>query len=209
LRARPDEYVAHYQRAVYLMVMLSMPLVTFAFVAADDLVLTLLGPSWVGTSTLFRALAPGALLGTFNVATGWVYLSLGTTSRQFRFGSLVAIVMVIAFAVGLSWGPLGVAIAFSVVTCVLRYPGIVYCFRGTPLEPSDLAGVLWKPLVAAFSASAICWLCGAFLLTAEDQRLRLVVEAGVFFAAYALALAVLPRGRMDLRGVLSQMTDRG
>ena len=189
------------------MVTFSMPLVTFAFVAADDLVLTLLGPSWVGASTLFRALAPGALLGTFNVATGWVYLSLGTTARQFRYGSLVAVVMVIAFVVGLSWGPLGVAIAFSVVTCVLRFTG------HRLLLPRDAARTIrsCRRLVEAYHglcASGVCWLFAEFLLTAADSRLRLVIQAAVF-AAYSLMLATLPRGRMDLREALSQMSDRG
>ena len=46
---------------------------------------TLLGPDWSESVPLLRALTPAGLMVSLNVATGWVYLSLGRTDRQLRW----------------------------------------------------------------------------------------------------------------------------
>ncbi len=110
-----------------------MPIVAFLFVAAEKAVLVFLGGQWVDAVPIFRALGPAAFIGTFNVATGWVYVSLGSTRRQFQWGLFATAVTVLAYLIGLPWGPIGVALAFSASLVVLRLPSVLYCFRGTHL----------------------------------------------------------------------------
>ena len=64
---------------------LAFPLAVFTGVAAPAMVGTLLGPDWSESVPLLRALAPAGLIVSMNVATGWVYLSLGRTDRQLRW----------------------------------------------------------------------------------------------------------------------------
>lgn len=68
-----------------------MPIVGFMFASADKVILLMLGEQWLGVVPIFQFLMPAAFIGTFNVAAGWVYQSLGRTDRQFRIGMVMAI----------------------------------------------------------------------------------------------------------------------
>ena len=146
----------------------------------------------------FVLLAPAALIGSFNVATGWVYLSLGHTGRQFRWGLFASALTVAGFAVGLPWGIDGVAAAFSVVTVGLRYPSIAYCFRGTPLAPGDLVRVVWRPAAASAVAGVAVWAARGPLAGLAPWAALLVAAAG-FAVAYAATWLALPAGWQTIR----------
>ena len=47
--------------------------------------------------------------------------------------------VVSAFVIGLYFGGVvGVAVAFSIVQCIIRLPAAVYCFHGSPVQLADL-----------------------------------------------------------------------
>ena len=85
LQDQPERYRKFYKHAMLPVVAAGMLIIVFIFVAADDAVLLILGSQWTDVAPLFRALAPAAMIGTFNVATGWVYISLGQAGRQTRW----------------------------------------------------------------------------------------------------------------------------
>jgi PST family polysaccharide transporter len=189
-------YRRYYCKAVSLMVFLGMPIVAFAYVAADKLVLLLLGPQWGDTVEIFRALAPAAFVGTFNVATGWVFVSLGFANRQLRLAAFNTVMIVAAMLVSLPYGPLGVARGFSVAVVALRLPHIMYCFWPTQLRLADLAGALATPLAASLGAGigltvwnrALPAPCDVLLISA-------LVDGLVYVALYGSLCLATPKGR--------------
>ena len=110
--------------------------------AAERVVLTVLGPQWAEAALIFRILVPTAFIATFNPATAWVYVALGRTDRQIRWVTFTSLVRMVAVFIGAHWGAIGVAAASSAVACSLRLPGIVYCFQGTPLQVRHLIQAL-------------------------------------------------------------------
>ena len=104
LQDDPERYRLYYQKGIELLTFVSMPLVVFTFVAADKVVLLILGDQWMGAVSIFRMLGPEAFIGTFNVATGWVYISMGHVRRQFRWTIVGSTVMIVGFIVALPWG---------------------------------------------------------------------------------------------------------
>ena len=82
------------------------------------------------------------------MATGWVYVSTGMTKRQFSWGIFASSVTVLAFFIGLQWGPIGVGAAYSIAVATLRLPGILYCFRRSHVRLIDLGVALWRPTVS-------------------------------------------------------------
>jgi O-antigen/teichoic acid export membrane protein len=203
-----ERYRAYFRRGVMLTVTAGMPVVTFLFVVADKAVLAFLGPQWAGAVPIFRALGPAAFIGTFNVATGWVYVSLGTTRRQFNWGLIASAVTIVGYAIGLPWGAIGVAVAFSASTVILRLPSIQYCFRGTQLRLEDLWIALWRPTVSSLVAGG--------LLVALDRvfavRLPVGISLGLDFLFYSLLYIVvwigLPGGRgslLEIVGIVREL----
>ena len=131
-----------------------MPLVAFLFVDAERAILTILGPQWIGIAPIYRVLAPAAFIGRFNFVTNWLYLTTGRTDRQFRWSAILLGPMVVAYAIGVGWGAVGVAAAHSLVTCLLWYPSVAYCCRTAPVSPRDVYSVMVM-CVVTFCASRI------------------------------------------------------
>lgn len=198
LQNDPERYRAYYRRGIELLVALGMPAVVFLFVTADKMVLLVLGPQWMEAVPIFRVLAPAAFLSTFNVATGWVYLSLGHTDRLLRWGMIAAVTMLTALGVGLRWGPIGVAVAVSTATLVLRYPGLVFCFKNTPVCVRDVFRAIWRPALAALLAGAVTMATSRYVHLTETLILELTIDLMVFCGGYIVVWSVLPDGLKTL-----------
>jgi PST family polysaccharide transporter len=170
------------------------PLVVFFALESHNLVLVVLGEKWLPVAKVFLLLSPAALIGASYVATGWVYVSLGRADRQLRWGVFASCVTVMGFLVTFRWGIEAVAASFSIVTVLLRYPSVVYCFRGTPVRVSDLTQVVWRP--AASSAAAALAVIGFRAAGLPEGHLVELLAGGlIFVSAYAAAWLVLRGGR--------------
>jgi len=154
LQHQPQRYRTAYIRGLKATAMLTIPIVVFCGTFPELLIKVVLGDQWLGAASIFLALLPFAFLSATNVATGWVYGSLGHTARQFRFAIVNSVVMLAGIAIGMYWGPIGVAIGVSSAALLLRLPGVLYCFRGTPLLLRDYLGPQVAPTMMAIGAIA-------------------------------------------------------
>ncbi|MHC4590197.1 MAG: lipopolysaccharide biosynthesis protein [Planctomycetota bacterium] len=204
LQDEPERFRDYYRKAIQALTSLTMPIVVFTFVVADELVLLILGPQWGGTAVIFRLLVPAAFVGTFNGAAGWVWVALNQTDRQLRWGLIATPFYIAAFAVGVVWGPEGVAIAFSVVQCVLRYSGLAYCYRTNFLEFRDLWAAIWRPCVASIAAGALALaVLGSGLVPPQGALASLATALVAYGIAYLVVWLCTPGGRGALASMLA------
>ncbi len=201
LQNDPARYRSYYRRGVLLTVTAGMPVVAFLFVVADKAILTILGSQWLDAVPIFRALGPAAFIGAFNVATGWVYVSLGTTRRQLAWGLFASAATVLAYVIALPWGPIGVALSFSIVLTVLRYPSIVYCFRRSHLSVSDLGIAIWRPATASIAAGACLYLASLVFSITAPVGVSLMLDFVLYALFYIIIWIALPRGRQSVRDI--------
>lgn len=207
LQHDPERFARFYYRAIALLVFVGMPIVGFAFAEAPRLVELVLGRDWLPAADIFRALAPAAFLGTFNIATGWVFVSLGQTGRQLRWNVLSTFATLAAFVAGLPWGAIGVAAAFSIVQVIERWPALWYCYHGTFLRLRDLGATLVRPATASILAAAGT-LGAQWLLATQWLLIFELAFAGVVYVALYLVLWVLmPGGRATLMAMLRTIED--
>jgi O-antigen/teichoic acid export membrane protein len=203
LQHQPERYREYYRKGLSLVVALGMPVVGFMLAGADEIVRIVLGIQWLAVVPVFRLLGPAVFLGTFNMATGWVYISLGRTDRQLRWEFIASATMVLAFVLGLRWGAVGMAVACSVSTLVLRIPALAFCYRHAPVGMGDLLQALWRPAVASLGAAALLWNVGQLACACGNPVLRLLVGAALYALLYLVAWLILPGGRQWLMGSLS------
>lgn len=199
LQNNPQRYRAYTRQALAIITFLSMPVITFCFAEAQSIILLVLGPQWIESAAIFRILAVAAMIQSFNMVTGWSYMSLGQTDRWLRWGLFYAAVIVTSFIVGLNWGVLGVAIAYTVANYILLIPSFAYCFKSSHLEISQVFSAVWKPAASAMMASAILLLCSfTFGIKPPQLLLDLVISGLLFVVVYLAGWIVLPGGRAHL-----------
>jgi O-antigen/teichoic acid export membrane protein len=201
LQAEPERFRRYFRGGIMLMTALGMPLVAFAFVTAHDLTLLVLGDQWAAAAPIFMALAPAAFVETFNSANGWAFIPMARTDRYLRCVVASSVVIMAAFAIGLPWGAIGVACAYSAARVGLRLPQAIYAFHGTPLTLGDLGAALWRPAAASLLAAAVLWAATQSGAWPVSSAARIGAALPVYAVAYGLLLVLLPGGR----GCLAQV----
>jgi O-antigen/teichoic acid export membrane protein len=189
-----EQHRRHYAGIVLLTTSLGMGLIAFLFVAADKVILFILGSQWIPSVPLFRALAPAAFVDCFLITLNWVLISLGQTKRLFKMTFAVSVLTVIGFVVGLPWGALGVAVAFSACRVSSLLPMLIYVCRHSHLHVSDVLRSLLRPVFASIMAAGGLWLITSILMFDGHIMINLMIHAVVFVSVYLGISIALPGG---------------
>lgn len=175
---------------------ITLPMVMGIMATTGPLVLTLLGERWAPSIAVLAILAPVGLVQTLATTTGALYQAKGRSDALFAWGAVSSVLYVAGFAVGLTWGIVGVAAAYLGVTLLLAYPVFAIPFRFVGLRVRDLVDTIRRPL--ALSLVMFCLVTGlSFLLPGEMLdivRLTILVVTGVTF--YGLATWRFDRERV-------------
>jgi PST family polysaccharide transporter len=163
---------------------ISFPLMIWVLVTAPQLIRVLYGPKWISAIPLVQILALTAAAQSISVTIGWILLSQGRTDVLLKLGIFTTIVVAISFAVGLRWGVLGVAIAYTIATYFVVYPCFAITFRLIDLTVRDFLAKLWPIILATLILGII-----AFLLRISLERLG--VTQNVIILAIVTAASLL------------------
>jgi PST family polysaccharide transporter len=197
IQDEPQYYARFYYRAIGAIVFVGMPIVCFLLVDAQSLVLLVFGSNWLPVVPIFQALGVAAFVGTYNVAQGWIYNSLGRTDRQLRWNLIVTPITVGSFILGLPWGTFGVAASFSATQLILTLPSLMYCIHGTPICFKTLLLTLLRPATAAVVAGAALWVVQSNVSQWPAGLIGL--DFLIYGAAYLSVWVIMPGGRAQLR----------
>lgn len=185
-------------RAAYLQVLqligfCTFPLMGFLVVAAPDVILLVFGAKWADAIPSFRILCiAGFFQGIYN-ATGQVFVAAGRTDRMFRCGLLMTVALVIGFAVGSVFGPLGVAVAYAVVMTIGLLPYLSYTYSTIGMRLGTVVSALAPAFAASLFASGVTSLFLLGFADAWPAELRLVCCFVAMGAAYLGFIAVFRR----------------
>ena len=201
LQENPEKYSRYYYKAVLMICAVGMPITGFLFAASREIILIVLGTQWLGSVSIFQVLMPAAFIGTFNVATGWAYQSLGRTDRQFRWGLISSGIKVMAFIIGIQWGAMGIAASYSLSEVILLLPRLMYCFNGTFLNTSSLVRVLVYPFMASI-IPAFLLLYGTVYIDHPSIVVTALIKALIFVAGYIFIWLLMPDGKTKLKDIM-------
>jgi PST family polysaccharide transporter len=167
-----------YLRAISMIALVAFPMVFGVMATSDRLVAVLFGPAWAEAGQVLAILAPIGLIQVIVTTIGPIYQAKGRSTMMLAWGLVSGVVTIGAFAVGLSWGIVGVAAAYLVATVILAWPGLAVPYR--------LIGLTVGRMLATIARPAIC---GAIMFGVVGLASRLLNQPVHSIAAFVTLVA--------------------
>lgn len=197
LADEPHRYRHAYRRTIRLMLMITLPGVAFMLVFAEPLIVTLMGPRWQPAGAIFTWLAVAALHQPMSATFGWLFISQRRGGEFGRWGVFNMVTSVMAFAIGLPWGAIGVAAAYAISDVLIRMPVIWWWVgRSGPVRHRDLLSIIWPFAIAL--GGTLAGLAALRMWEGATGLGGLVLAACFAFGCFAFLLAFTAPGRETL-----------
>ena len=175
---------SYFLKGFSLVLGLTLPSTITCALFADDVVFVLLGPKWKDTAAIVRLLAPTIAIFAIINPLGWLMYSIGLVRRSLKIALVFAPIMIAGCAVGLPYGPKGVAFGYSAVMILWVIPHILWCVHGTAISLQDILLAVSRPLASGILAGGLAFgvrlICGEFV----SPLPRLILEGSVLLVAF-------------------------
>ncbi|PYT57952.1 MAG: lipopolysaccharide biosynthesis protein [Acidobacteria bacterium] len=185
-RVRDDaqKFKNYFLKGYSLLLALTIPMTIAAALFAPDLILVVLGPRWKEVVPIFRLLTPTILVFALINPLAWLIFSLGMVGRNLRIVAVLAPLVIAGYAIGLPYGPKGVAIGYSAMMTLWALPHIAWCVHGTGISLRDILLTATRPMVSGIVAAMIAFGVQLLLTQSWPHLARLVVGVTVLLSAY-------------------------
>lgn len=188
LQDDPERLRNYFLKGYGLFLSLVMPITMACALFAEDIVRVFLGPKWGAAAPLFRLLAPTILTFALINPLAWLMMATGRAGRSLKIALLIAPIVILGYAVGLSHGPQGVAAGFSLATALLVVPVILWATHGTPITGIDTLKVVMRPTFSILIGAGATLIAWNFIYSLAPVLLRLIVANTILFGVYISVL---------------------
>ena len=194
LRKEPARMEAVYVRALRLITVLGCAFAVGIAAAAPELVEFVYGPKWRAVVPILLWLSAASILQPIQNTAQWLYIIAERGRGMFMMGLIVAGSAMLAFAIGIPSGPVGVARAYAIANTIVAYPVLLMGHRACGLNIARTVAESAPLLLCALIMGGVVWLIGVGTSAASmglHGRLALKIIIGVF--TYAICLRQLAR----------------
>jgi O-antigen/teichoic acid export membrane protein len=197
LQDDPSRLRNYFLKGYSLILAMTLPITVACALFANDIVLVLLGAKWMSAAPIFRLLAPTILVFAVVNPLGWLLCSLGMVGRSLKMSLVIAPILILGYVVGLPYGPIGVAFAFSAVMTLWIIPVILWSIHGTVISFLDILLAVSRPLASSIVAAGLAF--GVRLVYAQflSPFPRLVLESSVLLVTF-LGMLLFATGQKAL-----------
>jgi PST family polysaccharide transporter len=199
---QPDRYRVVYTsigRLVALALTGAAPILIYT---ADFFIPAILGHQWSDSVPIFQCLAAGLLVKPLLATTGWLFVSQGRGQDLWRWGVVGAVIAIASFIVGLRWGAIGVAAAYSIADIFIRAPLLLWWVSRTgPVTLRDLLACQLPAMLCAAVVGAVCLALDHALPLPAD--LRMLIASPIALVAGVGSATLTKNGRDSLRSGLA------
>src|SRR5208337_2087901 len=115
----------------------------------------IVGGKWMEVAPIFRLLAPTSLVFALANPLSWLVMSTGRVGRAVSITAAATPVVILGIVLGLSHGPLGVAIGYSGAMVLIIIPIAAWSKHGTGITWSGLWAASKAPLLAGLLAGSV------------------------------------------------------
>jgi O-antigen/teichoic acid export membrane protein len=196
IQGDPERLARYYLRAVNLLIWIGAPIFGFLFVAAEPVIVLLLGNQWREAAPVFQILAISALTQLLLESTIWLFVSRGQSQQLLKLLLIISPIIIGSYAIGLPFGIKGVALSGSLVLLGILPWMLKFAFRGTNLTLQRLGRALLYPIALSLAGVLLAELA-LHLIGPKRIFSQLLVVAVGFAAAYLLS-AFIPAVREEI-----------
>lgn len=197
-----EQYRNYYKKFLTILCFVSMPLVVFMFVFAENIIDFFLGSQWIGATEIFQILAIVAFAQSATSTRGLVLLTTGKSRKYLIIGAASSVIVCISFIVGLPWGAKGVAVGYATATYLKFYPFLYFSFKGTPICFMDFMSAISKSMISSLIMGLVCFYFNSALLGVSDFYI-LIICFFIGFTTYLLSYFLLPNGKREIIEIFS------
>jgi O-antigen/teichoic acid export membrane protein len=188
LQDDPTRLKSYFLRGYALAISMTLPITICCALFADEIILVLFGPTWADAATIFRLLTPTVLvLGIIN-PLAWLLLSVGLQGRSLRISLVLSPIVMIAYCIGLPYGPAAVAFAYSTAMTLWVVPHVLWCLQGTTISIFDLLRAISRPCLSGIVAAVIAFGVQQSIGSSVAPLPRLLLGGSVMLGVYLLVL---------------------
>jgi O-antigen/teichoic acid export membrane protein len=207
LLQQPERYRHAFLRIHEAIALASFPLTALLLPMADPLIAVVLGARWEGAVMILKGFTMVALYFPLANVSTWLFTSQGRGRDWVRATSVVSCITIGSFLAGLPFGPIGVAVSYSVSCVFVQLPFLYYwAGREGPVSTRDLwTGFLrhlpvWIVVCAGTYGAKVL-----FLSSSAATQLLLCVPAGILSGLiFVLAFAPSRRAVVEAVAVLRE-----
>src|SRR5262249_30184298 len=162
LQGEPERYRRVVFEVYDLLALFSLPFSGMLLALAQPLTLVVLGPKWEAAAPIFAAFTLYALYLPMVMVAGWLLTSQGRGKDFLLMSCITSSVTAVSYLLGLRFGPVGVAISFS-LSCLLIQLPVIYWIAGRAglVTARDLWTLFFKHLPLWGVVCATTWLIKA------------------------------------------------
>ncbi len=204
VQSDPARLKAYFLKGYGLVLSLAIPITMGCALFADDIILVFLGSKWHEATTIFRLLAPAILVFAFTNPFSWLMLASGQAGRSARISLVVTPILILGYSIGLSDGPVGVAIGFSTGLAVCAVPVLLWAKSGTLITMLDILRSARPPLVSIATGTVATLAIRPLTDRVDPGFVRLVLESGALFGAYLITLVFVMKQGSVYAGLLRE-----
>jgi O-antigen/teichoic acid export membrane protein len=195
-------------RSTRMVAFVTVPAFAGMAVVAPDFVDVVLGDQWGDSVHVLQVLCWVGILQTIGWQTVSVLLALERTAWLFRFTVVATVVCVTAFAVGVQWGIVGVAVGYAIASTALTPFYLAMPLRLTGIPASRFLGAISGVVLAAVLMAGSLYALRELALDSMPPALRLAILVAAGVAIYLpLAAWRVPEARAELRGLGRRRAD--
>jgi PST family polysaccharide transporter len=201
LQDQPGRFKKYYLKGVSLISLGTLPLIVFLIIMSQEVTEVLLGSQWKEAGTIFRYLAIAALFQPLCNSTGWIYVSLGRTSRMLRWGVVASTIIVAAFFFGISFKSVGVSIAYSVAIIILVIPCVAFAINDTEINIFDVLSEVASPLLISIVSILVAVILTSFLPKSTSQIIIFTLTLLLMAIIYLILIIKIVMKNFDFKKI--------
>jgi O-antigen/teichoic acid export membrane protein len=197
----PERLAKSFLRGYFLLLSLTVPIIISYPLFGQEIVRVMLGEKWMRAAPIFSLLAPTALVFALANPLSLLVMSRGLVKRAFSMAATTTPLVIVGILLGLSRGPEGVALGYSLAMVLLIIPIAVWSIHGTRITLASLLTATQKPLLSGLVAGAIGFIVKITLGDMLAPIPYLVIGLSIVFGVYAWTLLIAFRQKslyMDL-----------
>jgi O-antigen/teichoic acid export membrane protein len=209
IQDEPERIAAMWARVSRLIAAVSVPALAGLVVVASDFVPLVLGEQWRAAVPVVQVLAWVGIVQALQSLNMDILMARDRTSTMFRFALVLTTCHLIAFAFGLQWGLIGVAISYAVSTTLVEPGLMILAARALGVSPMVFLRAVAGPFQAALGMCAAV-LAVKLALVDTEPFLRLLACVATGMVSYALlSLWRVPELTDEIRALVQRRRGGG